>query len=59
MSQRLAQISGHLSNTYGRGLLAGEVAIITGAGQVSHRESNIGNAICQSPAYRELVVVQP
>ncbi|KAJ3934899.1 MAG: hypothetical protein NXY57DRAFT_598620 [Lentinula lateritia] len=33
MSNRLAQVSGHLSNTYGRGLLAGEVAIITGAGQ--------------------------
>ena len=27
---RLAQVSGHLSNAYGRGLLAGEVAIITG-----------------------------
>ncbi|KAF5344246.1 hypothetical protein D9758_012346 [Tetrapyrgos nigripes] len=33
MAQRLSQVSGHLSNTYGRGLLAGEVAIITGAGQ--------------------------
>ncbi|KAF8798298.1 NAD(P)-binding protein [Phlegmacium glaucopus] len=33
MSNRLAQVSGHVSNTYGRGLLAGEVAIITGAGQ--------------------------
>ncbi|KAJ3984738.1 hypothetical protein F5890DRAFT_1266179 [Lentinula detonsa] len=33
MAGRLAQVSGHLSNTYGRGLLAGEVAIITGAGQ--------------------------
>ncbi|KAF9070071.1 short-chain dehydrogenase/reductase SDR [Rhodocollybia butyracea] len=33
MSERLAQVSGHLSNAYGRGLLAGEVAIITGAGQ--------------------------
>ena len=30
MAQRLAQISGHLSDTYPRGLLAGEVAIITG-----------------------------
>ncbi|KAH7884125.1 hypothetical protein F5I97DRAFT_2047292 [Phlebopus sp. FC_14] len=30
MSSRLAQVSGHLSNAYGRGLLAGEVAIITG-----------------------------
>ena len=30
MAQRLAQISGHLSNTHPRGLLAGEVAIITG-----------------------------
>ncbi|KAJ3733591.1 hypothetical protein DFJ43DRAFT_995113 [Lentinula guzmanii] len=33
MAGRLAQVSGHLSNAYGRGLLAGEVAIITGAGQ--------------------------
>ena len=30
MSDRLSQVSGHLSNTHGRGLLAGEVAIITG-----------------------------
>lgn len=30
MSERLSQISGHLSNSYGSGLLAGEVAIITG-----------------------------
>lgn len=30
MSQRLNQISGHISNSYSRGLLAGEVAIITG-----------------------------
>ncbi|KAG6810896.1 hypothetical protein H0H92_009887 [Tricholoma furcatifolium] len=33
MASRLAQVSGHISNTHGRGLLAGEVAIITGAGQ--------------------------
>ncbi|KAJ7449420.1 hypothetical protein B0H11DRAFT_2078640 [Mycena galericulata] len=33
MSERLSQISQHLSNTHGRGLLAGEVAIITGAGR--------------------------
>lgn len=31
MASRLAQVSGHISNAYGRGLLAGEVAIITGA----------------------------
>lgn len=30
MAQRLEQISGHLSNIHSRGLLAGEVAIITG-----------------------------
>ena len=30
MSQRLSQVSGHVTNSYGRGLLAGEVAIITG-----------------------------
>ncbi|EMD41472.1 hypothetical protein CERSUDRAFT_110043 [Gelatoporia subvermispora B] len=30
-SERLSQVSGHLTNSYGRGLLAGEVAIITGA----------------------------
>jgi len=29
MSQRISQISGHLTNSAGRGLLAGEVAIIT------------------------------
>lgn len=29
MADRLSQVSGHLTNTYGRGLLAGEVAIIT------------------------------
>ncbi|KAG8220190.1 hypothetical protein J3R82DRAFT_1225 [Butyriboletus roseoflavus] len=33
MASRLAQVSGHITNAYGRGLLAGEVAIITGAGQ--------------------------
>ena len=33
MSNRLAQVAGHVTNSYGRGLLAGEVAIITGAGQ--------------------------
>lgn len=33
MSQRLSQITGHITNTAGRGLLANEVAIITGAGQ--------------------------
>jgi 3-oxoacyl-[acyl-carrier protein] reductase len=32
-SQRLAQITGHISNSLGRGLLAGEVAIVTGAAQ--------------------------
>ena len=30
MSERLSQISGHLSGALSRGLLAGEVAIITG-----------------------------
>lgn len=30
MADRLAQVSGHLTNAYGRGLLAGDVAIITG-----------------------------
>lgn len=33
MASRLAQVSGHLSNAHGRGLLSGEVAIITGSGQ--------------------------
>ncbi|KAL4254928.1 short-chain dehydrogenases/reductases (SDR) family protein [Abortiporus biennis] len=32
-SERLSQVSGHLTNSYPRGLLAGEVAIITGAAQ--------------------------
>lgn len=30
MANRLSQVSGHISNAHGRGLLAGEVAIITG-----------------------------
>jgi len=33
MASRLAQVSGHISNKASRGLLAGEVAIITGAAQ--------------------------
>ncbi|KAF9234940.1 hypothetical protein BU15DRAFT_89762 [Melanogaster broomeanus] len=33
MASRLAQVSGHISNAYGRGLLASEVAIITGIGR--------------------------
>lgn len=33
MANRLAQVAGHITNTHRRGLLAGEVAIITGAGQ--------------------------
>lgn len=35
MADRLAQVAGHLSNNYGRGLLAGEVAIITGTCRVA------------------------
>ena len=30
MAGRLTQVSKHLTNTYGRGLLAGDVVIITG-----------------------------
>ncbi|KAJ8593312.1 NAD(P)-binding protein [Rhizopogon salebrosus TDB-379] len=33
MASRLAQVSDHISNAHGRGLLSGEVAIITGGGQ--------------------------
>ncbi|CCL98927.1 uncharacterized protein FIBRA_00934 [Fibroporia radiculosa] len=33
MTDRLSQVAGHITNSYGRGLLAGEVAIITGAAQ--------------------------
>ncbi|OBZ79491.1 3-oxoacyl-[acyl-carrier-protein] reductase FabG [Grifola frondosa] len=33
MSDRLAQVAGHISNSHSRGLLAGEVAIVTGAAQ--------------------------
>ncbi|KAJ1310776.1 hypothetical protein OPQ81_009297 [Rhizoctonia solani] len=33
MASRLAQVSGHITNNASRGLLAGEVAIITGAAQ--------------------------
>lgn len=31
MADRLAQVAGHLSGAHPRGLLAGEVAIVTGA----------------------------
>ncbi|GJJ09391.1 hypothetical protein Clacol_003613 [Clathrus columnatus] len=41
MSQRLSQVTGHLTNTASRGLLAGEVAIITGAGQGIGRSAAI------------------
>jgi len=41
MSQRISQISGHLTNTWGRGLLNDEVAIITGAGQGIGRSAAI------------------
>jgi hypothetical protein len=34
-SERLQQVANHLSNSYGRGLLNGEVAIITGSFLVS------------------------
>lgn len=33
MSERLAQVAGHLTNSYGRGLLHDEVVIVTGAAQ--------------------------
>jgi len=39
MAERLTQISGHLTNSYSRGLLSGEVAIVTGGAQ------GIGRAI--------------
>lgn len=38
MASRLAQVSAHISNAHGRGLLADEVAIITGALVGSHRQ---------------------
>ncbi|EKM76993.1 hypothetical protein AGABI1DRAFT_115440 [Agaricus bisporus var. burnettii JB137-S8] len=41
MSDRLSQVSGHISNTHARGLLSGEVAIITGAGQGIGRSAAI------------------
>lgn len=43
MADRLSQVAGHLSNSHGRGLLAGEVAIITGAFQCipEHRRYSI------------------
>ena len=41
MSSRLNQVSGHLSNSAGRGLLNGEVAIITGAAQVRHFDTGL------------------
>jgi len=33
MAERLAQIQGHLTNTFPKGLLSGKTAIVTGAGQ--------------------------
>ncbi|KAK1231086.1 hypothetical protein PQX77_005802 [Marasmius sp. AFHP31] len=39
--QRLTQLSGHLSNAVGRGMLKDEVAIITGAGQGIGRSAAI------------------
>lgn len=33
MADRLNQIQGHLSNSFPQGLLAGQTAIVTGAGQ--------------------------
>lgn len=41
MTERLTQVAGHLSNHYGRGLLAGEVAIITGAFVKTQSAKNI------------------
>ncbi|KAG2072974.1 NAD(P)-binding protein, partial [Suillus decipiens] len=41
MASRLAQVSGHLSNAHGRGLLSGEVAIITGGGQGIGRSASL------------------
>jgi len=41
MADRLGQVFGHITNTYGRGLLAGEVAIITGSGQGIGRSAAI------------------
>ncbi|KAF8491271.1 short-chain dehydrogenase/reductase SDR [Gautieria morchelliformis] len=41
MSQRISQITGHLTNSAGRGLLCNEVAIITGAGQGIGRSAAI------------------
>jgi len=41
MANRLSQVSGHLSNTHSRGLLAGEVTIITGAAQGIGRSAAI------------------
>lgn len=40
-SERLQQVANHLSNSYGRGLLNGEVAIITGAAQGIGRSAAI------------------
>ena len=36
MAGRLTQVTKHLTNTYGRGLLAGEVVIITGEPHPRH-----------------------
>jgi 3-oxoacyl-[acyl-carrier protein] reductase len=33
MAERLQQVQGHFSNTFPSGLIAGQTAIVTGAGQ--------------------------
>ncbi len=42
MADRLAQVSGHVTNAYGRGLLAGEVAIITGEYILNPHSASLG-----------------
>ena len=39
MADRLSQVSGHLSNKFPRGLVAGEVVIITGGCLCQHEDS--------------------
>ena len=56
MANRLAQVSGHITNAYGRGLLAGEVAIITGTFSTFHRRA-CGTRQCSDPRCRTGVFV--
>lgn len=41
MANRLAQVTAHITNSFGRGLLVGEVAIITGTSLIGAFETTL------------------